>query len=92
MNKIIALIKSGYQFRRVLHKCKKHSQECDAYILGKFYKDQIEKLGAVKTKEDEIKLLISDVNNDMHRYQNSKRVTEVLQSASSFLTTLQRFA
>lgn len=92
MNKVFEIIKQAHEFRSILKKCKKASPEGEAYTLGKFYKDEIEKLEGSHVNETKINQIIEKVNEDINRHQDSNQVKEVLESVVSFLTTLKRFS
>lgn len=91
MNKLIELVKNGYNYRRLLGKCKKHSPESNAYRLGKFYKDEIEKLESEEVDSAHLDPLIESAQEALKFNQTSEQTTEMIESVITFLTTLKRF-
>ena len=92
MNRVFEILKQAYNFRKTLRLCKKLSPESEEYKLGKFYKDEIEKLEGSDVNQQTIDKLMQHVKENLVRYKGKELMTEMLLRVVSFLETLKLFA
>ena len=92
MNRVFEILKQAHNFRKTLKLCKKLSPESEEYKLGKFYKDEIEKLGASEVNQQKLDKMIQDVKENLQQYQGKELMTEMLLHVRSLLETLKLFA
>ena len=91
MYKVFEIIRQAYNFRKTLRRCKNLSPDSEEYKLGRFYKDEIEKLEDSQVNLQNIDKLIQDVKENLMRYQGKELMTEMLLRVESFLVTVKLF-